>query len=319
MAMNRVQFQRGMSLSAFQARYGSETLCEQAVEQSRWPKGFCCPKCSKTGYRRFRRHTRLYLECLECGHQTSLIAGTLFAASKLSLTVWFQAIYLLMQTKNNVAALELKRHLGVCYRTAWRVKHKLMQAMSAHEDTRQLSGVIQIDDAYLGGERMGGKAGRGSENKQAFVIAVSTTSNDRPLHVVIRAVSGFTMDAMKQFYKRHVTPESDIHSDGLSSFAVAERLQLAHSVLRSSSPRMSAKNPAMRWVNTVLSNVKRSLDGTYHAIKFKKYAQRYLNEAAWRFNRRFDLANLAKCFLTHAIHSPPNPEKRLRTVLPCGY
>jgi Zn ribbon nucleic-acid-binding protein len=173
MAMNRVQFQRGLSLTEFQAQYGSEALCERAIEKSRWPSGFCCPKCSKTAHRRFRRQSRLYLECAACGHQASLIAKTIFASSKLALRLWFQAIYLLTQTKNNVAALELKRHLGVCYRTAWRVKHKLMHVMHEREDGRMLSGILQMDDAYLGGEHMGGKAGRGSENKQAFVIAVS--------------------------------------------------------------------------------------------------------------------------------------------------
>jgi predicted RNA-binding Zn-ribbon protein involved in translation (DUF1610 family) len=319
MAMNRVQFQKGLSWTAFQASYGSEALCERALETSRWPSGFSCPKCGKSAHRRFHRQTRLYLECASCGHQASLIAKTIFASSKLALRIWFQAIYVLTQTKNNVAALELQRHLGVCYRTAWRIKHKLLQVMHAREEARMLSGLIQIDDAYLGGECMGGKAGRGSPNKQAFVIAVSTTDDDRPLHAVIRTVSGFTGAAMETFYEKHVAPESEIYSDGLACFAVAERSNLAHTVVVSESPRRAAKIPRMRWVNTVLSNVKRALDGTYHAIKFKKYAQRYLNEAAWRFNRRTDLAGLAGRLITHAAQCAPNPEKTLRLMPHCAY
>jgi predicted RNA-binding Zn-ribbon protein involved in translation (DUF1610 family) len=319
MAMNQVQFQKGLSLTEFQASYGSEALCERALERSRWPGGFSCPKCGKSAHRRFHRQTRLYLECSTCGHQASLIAKTIFASSKLALCVWFQAIYVLTQTKNNVAALELKRHLGVCYRTAWRIKHKLMQVMNLREDERKLVGLIQIDDAYLGGECMGSKPGRGSPNKQAFVIAVSTTLDDRPLHAVIRTVSSFTNAAMTTFYAKHVVPESDVYSDGLASFAVAERQNLAHTVVKSGTPKAAAKIPAMRWVNTVLSNVKRSLDGTYHAIKFKKYAQRYLNEAAWRFNRRTDLAGLASRLITHAAQCAPNSEKTLRLKTNCAY
>ena len=319
MAMNRVQFQKGLSLTEFQSSYGSEALCERALERSRWPGGFSCPKCGKSAHRRFHRQTRLYFECAGCGHQASLIAKTIFASTKLTLCIWFQAIYVLTQTKNNVAALELKRHLGVCYRTAWRIKHKLMQVMNLREEGRKLAGLIQIDDAYLGGECMGGKAGRGSPNKQAFVIAVSTTLDDRPLHAVIRTVSSFTKVAMTTFYAKHVVPESDVFSDGLAGFAVAECQNLAHTVIKSASPKTAAKIPTMRWVNTVLSNVKRSLDGTYHAIKFKKYAQRYLNEAAWRFNRRDDLPELARRLITHAVQCAPNPETKLRLMKNCAY
>ena len=94
---------------------------------------------------------------------------------------------LLAQSKNNVSALELKRHLGVCYRTAWLVKHKILEAMRLAEVDRQLTGRVEIDDAYLGGERSGGKTGRGSENKVPFVAAVQTTEDGRP-HLVWRGL-----------------------------------------------------------------------------------------------------------------------------------
>lgn len=92
---------------------------------------------------------------------------------------WFVAMHLLTQTKNNVSALELKRHLGVCYKTAWLMKHKLMRQ---REDSRVLDGRVEIDDAYLGGERTGGKRGRGSENKVPFIAAVQTTPDGHPLY-----------------------------------------------------------------------------------------------------------------------------------------
>jgi len=96
-------------------------------------------------------------------HQTSLRAGTVFDNTKLPLTQWFLAIYLLTQSKTNMAALELARHLGVCYRSAWRMKHKLMEVMRERETSRRLDGFVEIDDAYLGGECNGGKRGRGSQ------------------------------------------------------------------------------------------------------------------------------------------------------------
>ncbi len=90
-------------------------------------------------------------------------------------------MYLLTQTKTGMSALELHRHLGVSYRTAWLVKHKLMAVMFEQERDRRLEGVVQIDDAFLGGERTGGKRGRGSENKVPLVAAVQTTASGQAI------------------------------------------------------------------------------------------------------------------------------------------
>jgi transposase-like protein len=174
MVMNRVQFQQGLSMPQFMAQYGTEAKCRRALFRSRWPKGYRCPACEGRLSSQFRREGQLYYQCRACRHQSTLLSGTVFEATKLPLTTWFLAIHLLTSTKTNMAALELKRHLGVSYRTAWRLKHKVMEAMMRREEPRQLNGFVQIDDAYLGGERNGGKPGRGSENKQAFVIAVET-------------------------------------------------------------------------------------------------------------------------------------------------
>ena len=162
MTMNSVQFQPGLSMMAFMERYGTDDKCEAALIDSRWPDGFVCPTCGSAHSSSFRREGRLYRQCSGCRHQCSVISGTIFEATKLPLTRWFLAMHLLTQSKNNVAALELKRHLGVCYKTAWLIKHKLMEVMRVREDGRQLDGRVEIDDAYLGGERTGGKVGRGS-------------------------------------------------------------------------------------------------------------------------------------------------------------
>ncbi len=93
------------------------------------------------------------------------VSGTVFESSKLGLPAWFLARHLMTQAKNNVSALELKRHLGVSYPTAWLLKQKIMQVMVDREQWRQLTGRVEIDDAYLGGEVHGGKVGRGSPIK----------------------------------------------------------------------------------------------------------------------------------------------------------
>jgi len=115
-----------------------------------------------------------------CRHQTSVIAGTLFQGTKLPLTVWFLALYLVSQSNTGSSALTLKRELGVSYPTAWLLHHKLMQAMVERKADYLLCGPVQIDDAYLGGEFGGGTAGRGSENKVPFVAAVSLDEDGHP-------------------------------------------------------------------------------------------------------------------------------------------
>ena len=313
MAMNRVQVQPGLSLPAFLRRYGTEAACTAALQQARWPNGYVCPKCAATRCSQFIRRSKSMWQCSACRHQTSLRAGTVFDNTKLPLTTWLLALYLLSQSKTNLSALELMRPLGVCYRTAWRLKHKLMQAMNEREAPRRLGGLVQIDDAYLGGERNGGKAGRGSENKRPFVIALSTTQDNRPRHVVIEPVDGFTKTALAEWVQRRLQPETDVYSDGLGAFRAMQEAGHAHTVIEARG-RAATEEEHARWLNLVLSNLKRALDGTYHAFKFFKYAHRYLAEAAWRFNRRFALDALVPRLLVAAARGQAWSERRLRSV-----
>lgn len=135
MAINTVQFQKGMSFFEFHQQFGNEAQCEEALERERWPDGFKCPRCSHGLCYRLQAGRRTAFQCRACNHQASIIAGTLFENTKLPLTVWFLAIYLISQAKTGISALSLKRHLGVSYPTAWMVQHKLMQAMVLREQS----------------------------------------------------------------------------------------------------------------------------------------------------------------------------------------
>lgn len=311
MAMNRVQFQRGMSMPEFFEQYGTEEQCEAALEQARWPLGFRCPDCGESEHCVLRGRTRKTLQCNACHQQTSLIAGTVFQSSKLALTVWFLAIYLVSQAKTGLSALALKRHLGVSYPTAWLVNHKLMQVMVDREAGYVLHGEIQMDDAYLGGELNGGTAGRGSENKVPFVAAVSLDDDGHPLRAKLTTVPGFTRKAIADWAATHLNPGSIVVSDGLACFAGVTDVGCQHQriVVGGRKPK---ELPAFQWVNTILGNLKTSLNGAYHAFDFAKYAERYLGAFTYRFNRRFNLHTLPQRLLVAAIASGPLPAKVLR-------
>ena len=92
--------------------------------------------------------------------QTSITAGTIFHSTKLLLTVWFKAIYLMTQDKKGVSAMKLHRHLRISYNAAWRVRHKLMRVMLESDREHTLTARVELDDAYLGGDRSGGKPGQ---------------------------------------------------------------------------------------------------------------------------------------------------------------
>ena len=113
MAMNRIQFQPGLSMPEFLKAYGTELQCEQALAAARWPDGFRCPRCQGAGHSVFRDGPRQVFQCTGCRHQASLIAGTIFQGTKLPLTTWFLAFYLVGQAKTGISSLALRRHLGV--------------------------------------------------------------------------------------------------------------------------------------------------------------------------------------------------------------
>lgn len=311
MAMNRIQFQPGLSMPEFLKDYGTEAQCEQMLEAVRWPKGFRCPRCESTGHYVLRDSTRKVFQCTGCRHQTSLIAGTIFQGTKLPLTTWFLAIYLISQAKTGLSALALMRQLGVSYPTAWLIHHKLMQVMADREDRYVLDGKVQVDDAYLGGERTGGKVGRGSENKVPFVAAVSLTEEDRPLRVRLTPVMGFTSEAVSAWAKGNLAPGSLVLSDGLACFAAVTGAGCSHqpTVMAGRKPK---DVPEFKWINTVLGNLKTSLSGCYHSFDFQKYAARYLAAFCYRFNRRFDLRTLHQRLLIAAVSAMPRPLRSIR-------
>jgi transposase-like protein len=313
MSMNRIQFQPGLSMPDFLKQFGTEAQCEAELKQARWPQGFICPCCGHTDSSEFKVGSRPMFQCQGCRHQTSIIAGTLFQSTKLPLTVWFLAIYFISQAKTGLSALALKRLLGVSYPTAWLVQHKLMQSMVEREASYTLSGHIQIDDAYLGGELSGGKAGRGSENKVPFVAALSLDKEGHPLRIKLTAVPGFTNRAIADWAKTNLAPGCAVLSDGLACFAAVTEAGCQHQAIIVGG-RKPKDLPEFLWVNTILGNLKTSLGGAYHAFGFAKYASRYLAAFAYRFNRRFRLDTLPMRLLVAAIAIGPRSGAWLRSA-----
>lgn len=310
MAINKIQFQKGLSVSAFLRDYGTEQQCEAALIKARWPAGFVCPCCEHGVAYTFRRGHLPYWQCGACRHQTSLLAGTIFAHTRLPLTKWYLAIYLMTQSKTNIAALALMRHLGISWKAAWLLKHKLMEVMVQREADRPLTGDVRVDDAYLGGECPGGGRGRASANKVAFVAAVELRDGC-PQRVRFDPVAGFSFAALAPWARLAVAPGSCVISDGLLGFHVLERLGYTHKVVVPPRGKAGTQIESFKWLNVLLGNLKTALSGTHHAFKFAKYARRYLGDVQYRFNRRVDMVAMVPRLAVASAQTLPCPKRQI--------
>ena len=316
MARNKVQFQKGLSEDGFDALYGTEEQCHAKLVSLRWPNGFECPGCGRQRYCIVKRGERQLFQCNACRKQTSVRAGTVFASSKVSPRLWFKAIYHLTQSKNGISSLELARRLGVTQTTAWIMKHKLAQVMLERNGAKLLHGTIQMDDAYLGGERSG-KRGRGAAGKTPFVAAVAVTEEGEPDQILLRRVPGFRKDAIKKLACNALNPDAKVISDGLACFTAVTEAGCTHTQVITGGGAKAAKKPAFKWVNTVLGNIKSALTGTYRAIREKR-APRYLAEFAYRHNRRYDLGAMIERLACVAASTCPMPYALLKLADPCA-
>jgi len=311
MARNPVQFQKGLSLAEFGARYGREEQCHAALIEMRWPEGFICPKCGARKYS-FAKARRIF-QCSPCRAQTSVKAGTIFHKSRTPLVKWFLAIYLLTQSKNDIAALELARQLGAKWDTAWLIKQKLMETMRLRNRNYKLRDDVQLDDAYLGGEKPG-KRGRGAANKIPFVIAVETR-DDKPIYTQLRRVASFTSEDIKAYAAASIEANARVATDGLSCFAAVASAGMNHRPAVTGGGRPD--EPEFKWVNTGLGNIKSAITGTCRAIR-PRHAARYLAAYEYRFNRRFELDKMVERLAAVAAKTAPQPRSIIASAETSG-
>ena len=301
---------RGLSDAAFRASYGTEAQCRCALEKVRWPAGFSCGSCGHEGHC-YLEGRRLY-QCNRCKKQVSLTAGTIFHSTKLPLTVWFAAIHLVVMAKNGISSVELGRRLGVKQPTAWTMKQKIMAVMARREADTRLDGRVEMDDAYLGGSRSGGKRGRGAPGKTPFVAAVSTGAEGGPRKVKLAPVKGFRKREIARGARRWLAPETEVVTDALGCWSALDGIAASHSAIRTGSGRQAARRASFKWVNTTLGNIKSAIAGTYRKLG-PDHAERYLASFAWRYNRRYQLDTMIPRFIHSAARTQPIPYQQLIT------
>lgn len=262
----------------FDRRFRHEQDCLDYLFDLRWPGGFVCPNCGHTAY---WKSARALFMCQKCQKQASVTAGTIFHGAKKPLTVWFKALWWFSTRKSGVNAVSLQQMLGLgSYRTAWCWLQKF-RTCTIFPDRTALSGKIEADEFYLGGERSG-KRGRGADHKCKVAVAVERQGKKLG-RLRMQVIDDCSSSQLLPFVKANIVPGSHISTDGWKGYNGLEKDFVHHRVL---SAQADNKESVLPGVHLVTSLVKRVILGTFQGRFDPEYLQRYLDEYVFRFNRR---------------------------------
>ena len=264
-----------MPLGTFIKRFSTEVQCWEYLASLRWKDGFVCPHCKF--HRGYLLSSGLY-QCAKCRRQTSVTAGTVLHGSHTRLTKWFLAFYLVCMDKRSISATQLSFQLGVTYKTAWYMLKRIRIAMGQRDSKYRLSGIIEFDDAYLGGPTVGEKRGRGTKKAKVFV-ALSLDGRGNPRYLKLQVTKNIKQASVRKFAQSSFTDNSTIRSDGYRSYIPAlEGYTHEHKAYVPDSGML-------HWLHVMISNAKAFILGTYHGLP-QKNLQEYLDEFCYRFSRR---------------------------------
>jgi transposase len=259
----------------FEAEYPDDDACLEAVFQNRFGDLKICPKCGVSDTKFYRVKKRQCYACMHCGYQLHPLAGTIFRKTTTPLKDWFYAIYLFSVAKNGVSAKELERHLGVTYKTAWRMAKQIRLLMA--QDVEQLNGMVEVDETYIGG-RTKGRQNR-LDNKTAVMGAVEKLGSARA-----QATGWADATIARSFLNVHLSPEANLQTDDSRIYRSAKKY-FKHEVVNHSEGVYVQKGVSTNTIEGVWSQMKRSIDGTYHVVS-PKYLQSYVDEFIFRYNYR---------------------------------
>jgi transposase-like protein len=272
--------QKAMSLLEFQEQFNSEDACREHLYRMRWPEGFVCPKCRALS-EPFHIKSRNLHQCKHCNHQTSVTAGTVMEKTRIPLVKWFWAMFLMSHDKRGCSAMQLSTELKLCYSSAWFLCHRIRSAMGERDTQYVLSGCIEADDAFFGAPTSNGKRGRGTD-KTVVLVGLSLNEKGHPQYAKMQVSPNVQGETIASFAEENIEQGATIASDGYASYRILSEKGFIHEG-KICNPVSDPEH--LKWLHTIISNVKVFIAGTYHGLG-EKHLQRYLDEFCYRFNRR---------------------------------
>lgn len=262
------------TIKQFKIQFPTDEACLAHIFKQRFPEGCKCHKCDKDAFHPVKNR-RSY--ACSCGYQVYPTEGTIFHKSSTSLVLWFYAIFLMAQSKNGVSAKELERHLGVTYKTAWRMAKQIRKLMSDNDEP--LDGEIEADETYIGGKRRG-RRGRGAEGKTPVFGVVKRQGG-----VKTSKVENVRQITLMPLIEKMVKSGSLIFTDESNSYNKVESMGYSHEKVKHGKGEYVRGNTHTNTIEGFWSQFKRSVHGTFHCVS-PKHLQAYLDEFSFRYNHR---------------------------------
>jgi transposase-like protein len=264
-------------------KFGDDQHCRNYHEARRWPDGVICPKCKGNKISSILKRDQYNCDTESCRYQFSVTAGSIFHDTHLPLTKWFLATYMLCQSRKGMSANQIKRMLGVSYKTAWYLCHRIRAAMKAVMP-EPLDGTVEVDETYVGGKPpRGSKRGRGTPKQ--IVIGIRQRGGELRFFHASDVKSG----TLAKYIKENVSQEVDVvMTDDFSAYpkAIAKAGVLGeHKAINHSLGIYSIGDLHTNTVESAFSLLKRGIIGTWHKVS-AKHLEAYLNEMSFRFNNR---------------------------------
>ena len=259
------------TIQDFFKQYPDDDSCLEDLFQRRFGQMEKCPKCGEK-FRYHRVKKRKCYECGSCANQIYPLSGTIMEGSTTSIQSWYYAIYLFSQSKNGVSAKELERQLGVTYKTAWRMGHKIREVMSKEDSKEQLTGIVEVDESMYGGKAKG-KRGWGAENKTILFGMV-----ERNGKVKVVTVKNRHQKTLVPIMNNQISKKAVVHTDKYRVYKQLPRLGYKHHIKNN-------KDVFTNCIEGYWGNFKKSILGT-HTWVSEKHLQSYLDEFAFRHNNR---------------------------------
>lgn len=246
----------------------------------RWPDGITCPYCKGTKvYKLNLSNTRRQvLKCAKCRKQFSATVGTIFEDSHIPLTKWLMALHLFASSKKGISAHQLHRMLGITYKSAWFMGHRIRHAMKPTPYSGKLGGIVEADETYIGGKTRG--QGKGITNKKPVFALVERGGEVRSFPVQF-----VTSRNLKKILHEHVSPEAKIMTDEGMGYQGLKQEFADHQTVNHSKMEYVRGEAGTNTVEGYFSLLKRGLTGIYHHVS-EHHLHRYLNEFNFRYNAR---------------------------------
>jgi transposase-like protein len=270
-----------MTLLDIQRLFDTDDKCREVLVRLRWPAGVQCPRCH--GARISWIKANKQFDCAECEYHFSVTAGTVFNDSHLPLTTWFTAVLLLVEARKGMSANQIKRTLGVSYKTAWYLCHRIRAAMKEAEKP-MLDGTVEMDETYVGGKKIGYGVYEGKKAKEVVIGLRQRGGELRFFHVEnskSRTLAKYIRENVSEDVDVMVTDEFSAYPDAMRSTGMHTK----HKTIQHKGRVYVNGDIHTNTVESAFSLLKRGIMGTWHRISAKHLAA-YLDEMTFRFNRR---------------------------------